>query len=224
MTQPEQQPLESFFSNFFKVIADKRSYVNLCYSLLAFPFGLFYFIFLTTGFSVGVGLIPIFAGLPIILFMFYISKRFTAFECIMARAMLHTPVPTPPDRIPRGLGFFRRLKAEICDGDSWKSIIYLFIKFPLGIFTFTTAVTLLSVSLGLAFSPAVWYILEDRISIDIFEHDLFYLLWPGMLEPSEKGAIYCVAGILLFFVSLHVINLITRISTWFLRVMTRDWN
>ena len=49
------------------VAVDPRSYVNIFYLLLSFPLGLFYFVFLVTGISLGVGLTIIWVGIPILL-------------------------------------------------------------------------------------------------------------------------------------------------------------
>ena len=42
-------------TGFVGVIANPQSYLNIVYLLLAFPLGTFYFVFLVTGLSLGLG-------------------------------------------------------------------------------------------------------------------------------------------------------------------------
>ena len=53
----------------FGVVSNGQTYLNMIYLLLAFPLGLFYFVFLITGLSLGIGLIIIGIGIPILLLM-----------------------------------------------------------------------------------------------------------------------------------------------------------
>jgi hypothetical protein len=57
------------FERFFGVILRGQTYLNALYVFLAFPLGLFYFIFLVTGLSLGVGLAILWIGLIILLAM-----------------------------------------------------------------------------------------------------------------------------------------------------------
>jgi hypothetical protein len=54
---------------FFGVAARGETYLNIIYLLLAFPLGTAYFVFLVTGLSLGLGLLIIWIGIPILLFM-----------------------------------------------------------------------------------------------------------------------------------------------------------
>jgi hypothetical protein len=54
-------------NEFFGVLRRSETYRNLGYDLLAFPLGIAYFVFLVTGLSVGVGLVIIWVGVPILL-------------------------------------------------------------------------------------------------------------------------------------------------------------
>ncbi|MCX8129165.1 MAG: sensor domain-containing protein [Clostridia bacterium] len=222
--EESKKPLQNFFNNFFKVAAQSRTYANIFYLLLAFPLGIFYFIFFVTGFSLGVGLVPIFIGLPLIMFMFYISKYFMAFERTLARQFLGTEIPPSDMTEAPANGFWKRFKAQVFDLKAWKSLIFLIIKFPAGIFSFVVVVTLLSISLALISAPITYSAIIQSINIDIFQYDIFYYLAPDYFSSFEKSLIYMVVGFFLTFIFLHVINLVAYISGKLVAFMSLEWN
>jgi len=59
-----KNPIQTAFL-FFKVIVSGQAYLNLFYLLVAFPLGVFYFVFLVSGLSAGVSLAIIWVGIPI---------------------------------------------------------------------------------------------------------------------------------------------------------------
>src|SRR5215216_4228285 len=70
-----------------------RTYANFLYLALAFPLGLAYFILLTVGLSLGVGLTIVWVGLAILALVFALSWGITALERWMAIQMLGAEVP-----------------------------------------------------------------------------------------------------------------------------------
>ena len=52
---------------FLTPLVRARTHLRLAYLLLGLPFGIFYFVFLVTALSVGVGLVIIWVGVPILL-------------------------------------------------------------------------------------------------------------------------------------------------------------
>ena len=71
-TEIQTQPMDesekhlNLVMRFFTAPVEVRTYTNLFYLALAFPLGLFYFIFLLTGLALGFGLTIIWIGLPIL--------------------------------------------------------------------------------------------------------------------------------------------------------------
>lgn len=53
--------------NVLGVFLKPGSYLNILYLLLAFLLGIFYFVYLITGFSIGLSLLYLFIGLPFLL-------------------------------------------------------------------------------------------------------------------------------------------------------------
>ncbi len=218
------KPLQNFFNNFFTVAANPRTYSNIFYLLLSFPLGIFYFVFFITGISLGLGLIPVFIGLPLIMFMFFSANRLMAFECMLAKGFTGVNIPLMNAREICEGGMWKKFRAHVSDPQSWKSLAYLVaIKFPLGIFAFVLAVTLGTVSLALVFCPVIYQSILQGAGIDIFRQDIFSLFAPGYFSSMEKSFIYMAAGIFVTFISLHVLNFVTYISAKLTALMVEEW-
>src|SRR5512142_3250624 len=87
------ESLKSSLSKFFGVVIRGQTYLNALYLLLAFPLGLFYFVFLVTGLSVGIGTVIIWVGLLILALVFAGWYAMLAFEREMAIGMLRENIP-----------------------------------------------------------------------------------------------------------------------------------
>ncbi len=58
---------DSAIVRFFGVVRRPETWLGILFDWLAFPLGLFYFVFLVTGLSLGVGLVVVWVGIPILL-------------------------------------------------------------------------------------------------------------------------------------------------------------
>jgi hypothetical protein len=86
---------------------------------------------------------------------------------------------------------------------TWKGIAGLLLWFPVGIATFTVAVTLVATSLAMTFGP-IYMWTSDDVTWGSQTFDPFW--WSFLLVP---------VGIVLVFVSLHVMNaLATVCARW----------
>ncbi len=178
---------------FFGAIADPQSYRNIIYLLLALPLGVFYFVFLVTGLSLGAGLLITLAGIPILLFVLAGSSILVKLERVLATKLLKVNVPSPPKRVVSG-GLWSRAKSLLSDRLTWTGTVYLLFKFPIGVATFTAAVTLLAVSIGFVFAPAYMWTSDP-------------LVWGGrVFSPYPYSWILTAIGVPLVFVSLSVLN------------------
>jgi hypothetical protein len=69
---------------FFRVMGSGQAYLNSIYLLLSFPLGIFYFVFLISGLSIGLPLLIIWVGVPILLLVGAGWWLLAAFERQMA--------------------------------------------------------------------------------------------------------------------------------------------
>ncbi|MFC1994996.1 sensor domain-containing protein [Chloroflexota bacterium] len=191
---------------FFGIVADPQSYHNIAYLLLAFPLGIFYFVFLVTGLSLGFGLIITLLGIPILLLVLKGSWALCRFERQVAITLLNEDIPLSVSR-PESAGLWARVKSLLKDSATWTGVLYLFLKFPLGIATFTITVTLIALTVGLLAAPTYMWT-SDPIVWGSWSFDPFPWSW-----------ILTIIGIPMVFISLHLMNAIAVVFGLMTRVM-----
>lgn len=203
-------------TGFFDVIADKQTYLNILYLILSFPLGIVYFIFLTSGLSLGLGLSLLFVGLPILYLVLVISKKLMVFEQKLAELFLGMTFHYERENKPAGTGFLRSFKETAFDVDVWRALVYLTLKFFMGIFIFSVAITLISLSLGLIGVPVLYQ--GVFFEVNGF-HGLTDYLNLG-ISPYQESIIWMFVGVFLGISSLHIFNLMAFVSGRILHCMS----
>lgn len=199
-----EQP--DFYERFFGVVSHGQSYLNIVYLLLSFPAGLFYFIFLITGLSLGLGLAIVWIGIPILLLVLAGWWGMLIFEREMAIRLLRVEIapmsrdPNPPQ------GMWARLKTILSNPVTWKGLLYLLARFPLGILAFVIVVTWLSLAVGLISAPLVYTIVP------------LYVGW-GRVANISDALLCAVVGIVIGIAGMHLMNLVSYIYGQFARLM-----
>ncbi len=183
---------------FFGVVTNSQSYLNIVYLLLAFPLGTFYFVFLVTGLSLGFGLIITLLGIPILGLVLGGSWALCRFERSAAITLLGVDIPVGSSQ-PESVGLWSRVKVLLKERLTWTGTLYLFLKFPLGIATFTIVVTLSAVTLALLAAP----ILYQFADIDL-------IIW--YVDTLPEAFLCALIGVGLLFISLHLMNGIAYVS------------
>lgn len=182
-------------TGFFGVIAQPRSYLNMLYLLLGLPLGTLYFTVLVTGIALGLGLMVVaLIGIPILVGLWYVVHAFIQLEREVAVGLVGVEIGTvdPLPAWPGGL--WRHFKHFLGHAPTWKRIAYLLLRFPVGVATFTIAVTLVATSLALTFAPVYTWI-DDEQTWGSWTFDPFW--WSFLLVP---------VGFVMVFVSLHAMN------------------
>jgi len=184
---------------FFNVVIKAQTYLNMLYLLLSFPLGIFYFVFLVTGLSLGFGLIITLLGIPILAVMPIAWMGLGFIERWLATLLL--PVDIAPLYKPVKGNTWTRYKSFISNPVTWKSLLFLFLKFPLGIFSFVVIVTLTSLSLAFIASP----ILVVLAKLGTLPQDTFVI---GQYTLDHPLLLICIAlfGLLMSLLSLHAFN------------------
>lgn len=184
-------------------IFQARTYRHLIYLALAFPLGLIYFIFLVTGISLGLGLVVIWVGVPILFGMLLAWRGIGTFERGLHRGLLATDIPEPTTALLGEGRLWDRIKALLRDGTTWRTLAWLFIRFPAGIATFVILVTLGSVAAVFLGSPLIIPLDLTRWNINIEDDFLRINEW----TPTEVDLWWLVpVGIILFIAFFHVVN------------------
>lgn len=190
----EQPAPSGAMARFFAAPLQARSYANVLYLLLSFPLGIAYFVFLTVGLALGLGLTIIWVGLPILAVVFAASWGLTALERRMAIHLLGARVP--PMAPPSGeqpAGFWKSLEAFFRNPVTWKGMGYLFLKFPLGVASFVVTVFFVSLTAGFLFAP-FFYSFGDMQIFDWY------------IDTLPEALACSLFGVVLLFVSLNAMN------------------
>ncbi|GIH95611.1 sensor domain-containing protein [Planobispora siamensis] len=131
------------------------------YLLLGFPLAVIAFCLTVTGFSLGMGTVVIWIGVPILGAALMLARGFADLERRMLPEVLGRPVARPRYRpAPQDAGLFRRLVNPMTNGQSWLDLLYGVVNFPVAIVTFCLTVTWWAGAvLGLTY-PIYGWILE----------------------------------------------------------------
>jgi signal transduction histidine kinase len=132
--------------------ADRRTWTRLAYLLATFPLGIFWFVALVTLASVGVSLIIIWVGLPILWFTFVLSRNGAQVEKRFIGWGLGTEINTLYRSEPAA-SLRRRWAVRLGDPATWRDLVYLFLLFPLGIVWFTVLSIVFALPLSLIATP-----------------------------------------------------------------------
>jgi hypothetical protein len=169
---------------------------KVAYLLLSLPLGILYFVLLVVGVSLGLGLVIVLVGIPILAGVLAACAALGRFERVLNGALLEIPVPVTKRKDPfQEPGLIARLKRLLSDPFVWTSMVYLFLKFPFGLIGFTLTITLVTVSLALVLMPLFFGMMPVNFdgrywSVDTLE---------GALLASLAGLV--LAGATIFVLS-----------------------
>jgi hypothetical protein len=203
---------------FFRVMLSKQAYLNLLYLLAAFPLGIFYFVFLISGISTGISLVIIWVGVPILLLVGIAWWALANLERIMAIHLLKEDIPAIVIPSSVGMDIWARFKRYFENPVTWKSLLYLFLKFPLGIFTFVVLVTMISLTLALLAMPFLYEFMQySQAGIYLGTNLPFW-----RIDSMGDALIVALIGLMFWPVTLHVSNGLAWVHAKFARVMLSD--
>ncbi|MEU6340702.1 sensor domain-containing protein [Streptomyces sp. NPDC046977] len=133
---------------------EARTWRELLYLLLNLPMGIIGFVFAVTMLSLGAGLLVTFLGLPVLAVALAGCRGLGVVERERARKCLHLDVAEPawPRRKP-GQGFLAWLGGQLTNGTSWRHVLYCFVHFPWGVFTFSVAISFFTYGWGMLTYP-----------------------------------------------------------------------
>ena len=190
-------PLQRYYG----VFARPQTYLNLLYLVLGLPLGIAYFVSLVTFISVSGALVITLVGIPLLVATMYYWCLVAGIERAHANVLLGTRIR--PMRFGSGEGgFWKRnsITARLGSGLTWRSLLWLFLRFPQGIATFVLAVVLVSIPIEMTTLP---------ITAPLGGGPDFYY-W--QIDTLAKGLIFVVPGLLLLPASLYVCNFAARLS------------
>src|SRR5919199_797660 len=171
---------------------DAQSYRNLLYLALALPLGVAYVTVIAVGLAAGVGLAVIVVGLGVLLATLFAVRAMAAVERLLSRTLLRIGTP-PPIEGGIGLSWRQRMQLWLRDPVTWKSMVYLLAKLPMGIVAATLIGVIGFFSVVLTFAP----IIVAFVPVIFFGWEI---------SNPAVALIGVPAGILLFLGGLHLFN------------------
>ena len=195
-----------------RVATKKRTFLIILYLLLSFPLGLFYLIFLIFGISTSVGTL---IGLPILMLTIEGWRHMAGFERILAIHWLNVDIRPMSVPLKTKKGWWQRFRADLTNAMTWKSLVYLQVKFPLGMFSFLVTICMLALSVSISL---VTFAL-GLIIAPFFYLGLVITRSPNGLAMLGKLLRFSLKGFGLFTVLLYVLYGLAYVSGEFARVM-----
>ena len=153
-------------ARFARVAANPQSYRNLLYLALALPLGVVYVTVLVAGLSAGAGLAVILVGLAVLVATLFAVRAMAAVERALAGRLLRVAIH-PPIEGGIDISWRPRVQAWLRDPVTWKSLVFLLGKLPMGIVASAsifvlgfTALVLALLPVLVAFTPVIFFGLE----------------------------------------------------------------
>lgn len=213
----------SLAKRIFGVGFRRETYSNLAYLLARFPLGIAYFTVLITGLSVGVALIPLVVGIPILAGVLALGGYVGVVEAELLRILRGHEVSITPAS-PTELSITDYLKTVVTTPRNYLFVVFGFATFVVGVPLFVVITVVFSLGLTLAATPFVYWIsgveynltnIRGTIEVGGLSVDAGSVAGasintlPEALAASVVGVVICLAG-------LHAVN----ITAWLLAGLT----
>jgi two-component system, OmpR family, phosphate regulon sensor histidine kinase PhoR len=222
----QQEQEQARIESKFRLLWEKQTYVNLLYLLVSFPLGIFYIAFLLLALT-SILNTSVILGVPVLLLVIFIWWRLARFERNLAMRWLRVEIsPMAPPR-NEGLNRWERFRAHLTNAVTWKSLAYLFVKFPLGIISFVVIINMFVLTLGFT---------VFSLLIGLLVLPFLYLLralsrrrgeWREARTSGEGVAVdrvrlfllLSITGFGFVLIAFYVLNALAYVSGQFARVM-----
>lgn len=201
--RPPRLPVASFAQQALRIFVDPRAYGALLYMFLSLVTGILYFVWAVTGLSLSLGLSVLIFGVPFALLFLASIRMFSLLEGRIVESLLGVRMPRrPPFSTPEGT-IWTRFKGWLSDRRTWTTLLYMVLKLPLGIVSFTLFVTLASISLALVASPFV-QVIADLPIVQIGDARYYAPIWAFPL--------FWAGGLLDLLLMMHLARALGRLQ------------
>lgn len=200
--------LRKHLRDFVAVAFRKQTYLNFLYLLFTFPLGTAYFVFLVTGLSLGFHLLGIWLGLPILLLVFLAWWEMASFERQLAEWLLGVKMPPMSHSVIKSDSILDTWISKLKNPVAWKALLFLLLKFPLGVFSLGVSLFMISIAVLLFLTPLIGYALVSGPQPPGFHH-----------YSPELSLIAFFLALPVGLLSLHVVNLLAGIGGKFAVIM-----
>lgn len=182
-----------------------RTYRRLAYLLLAFPLGLAYFVGLTVGGSLGLGLAVTWVGIPILLGTLLAATAVAGLEAKLASRLLGYDVAVPAafrTRLRRDdEGYLDALRRFLARPTTWTSVGLAFARFAFGLVAFCVTVTAGALLVTLLAAPFVYD--DPATTMQVGEY---------VVDTLPEAVAVAGLGVVWLFVAANLIDLLAGVG------------
>lgn len=202
-------------------LTSPRAWAELVYAVVDLVPAIVFFVLLVTLLSVGVGLVVIYVGVPILVLALLVARFGGLVQRSLAAALLELPTEGPPWTAPRRPGPIAAIGAVLRDPAHWRAVAYFCVKIGLAPLTFTVAVAFYSAGLGALTYPAWRLWLPAEVAADGTVHHgtqlwpgFFLDTWPAMIAYAllGLGVLWCAPRMVGFLVTVDRILVVTLLG------------
>ncbi len=138
---------------FLRPLVERRTYHELAYVVLDLPVGVALFTLMVTLVTTGAAMVVTVVGIPLLAFTMVVARSIGTFERARAVRLLGTAVDAPC-ALPPVHGRWPWIRIRLSDPVAWRTVCYSILLLPVGVFTFSIAVTAWALALGALTLPA----------------------------------------------------------------------
>ena len=179
---------------------EKRVWRESLHLLVNLPVGIVAFSYAITMVAFGVGSVLTFVGLPVLAATVLGCRAFGAMERSRARSTLDLDVPAPVFPEQSRPGLMAWIAATLKSGAGWRSVLYSLLMLPMGVVSFSVALTMWTVGIGYGSYPLwqwVYPAFFNRPGMEIYDNNGHTAYLSSV--PQIAGA--CAAGLLVMFLA-----------------------
>jgi hypothetical protein len=169
----------------FGPVLERQTYRHALYLLISFPLGIAYFVTLIAGLSAGVGTAVVLVGLVLLVLTLQMARMYGRLERQLAKALIGATFDPSQHSA-------QNWRAMLTDRRTWTTLLYLMLRFPIGIASFV-AVILFAASILVMAAPMLYAFVP--VSID-----------GSLITTSQDALLVSLAGCVSFLVCAHVVN------------------
>ena len=189
------------------VVAQRDSYRNIAFLLLGLPLGTVWFAVLVLGISVAASMLVVaLLGIPMLVGLWYVTRAFANVERSVANALLDQRLPRVRMNAPHRGNLWVRLRTMSGDRDRWRELGYLMLRFPVGVATFTAAVTAIATPFLVAYAPIV-----ARRDKQPFGDWALSSRMEDVASSSPWSWLLVPLGLVMLIASFHLMNAMARV-------------
>lgn len=203
----------SGLSRLFGPCTDPQTYRNIVFLLVRLPLGIVYFSVFLTGLALGISLMPLIIGIPILGAVLGFADYVGVFEAAVFKRLLGVDITHSPVHNPTKEPLVPYLTAVLTDPWSYLLVGYFLASLFVGIGTFIFVVVVFSLGISLAIAPLAY-------PLPFTQYDAPHFDWAGgrvVVDTLPEALLVSIVGLMILLAGVHLAN---ALATGYSRLMT----